>query len=72
MSVNMSSLWELITEVTTHTEQLVDLVILGVVITVVFAVGAFIIGIVTGDATGTKEGGFRGSTGRSAYFMHKK
>ena len=42
MAVNMSSLWELTTEVTSHTSEIVDLVILGVVITCAYAIGTFI------------------------------
>lgn len=45
MAVNMSSLWDLITEVTSHTTEIVDLVILGVVITCAYAIGSFIIGV---------------------------
>jgi len=50
MSVNMSSLWELITEITDHTAELIDLVILAVVISVIFMMGAFVVGIVTGPS----------------------
>lgn len=45
MAVNMSSLWDLITEVTSHTTEIVDLVILGVVITCAYAIGGFIINV---------------------------
>lgn len=53
MAVNMSSLWDLITEVTSHTTELVDLVILGVVILCAYAIGNFVVGILK---TGTKGG----------------
>jgi len=51
MSVNMSSLWELISEVTDHTGELVDLVVLGVMIMCAFAIGTFVTGIL-GDTKG--------------------
>jgi len=60
MSVNMSSLWELITEITDHTAELIDLVILAVVISVIFMVGAFVVGCITGDA-GYTSGKSKGS-----------
>lgn len=75
MSVNMTSLWELITEVTTHTEQIIDLVILGIVISIVLFLGAFVVGIATGDA-GPKQtkspGVLYGATGGGLPWMPKR
>ena len=54
MAVNMTSLWELITEVTDHTTELVDLVILGVVIVCAYAIGGFVTGILKKGASAGK------------------
>lgn len=50
MGVSMGELWNLTTEVTSHTGELVDLVILGVVITCAVAVGGFITDILKNSA----------------------
>lgn len=55
MAVNMTSLWELITEVTSHTNELVDLVILGVVIICANAIGTFVTDILKRGAKGGKK-----------------
>lgn len=44
----MTSLWELITEVTDHTGELVNLVILGVSITIATYIGFVVTGIIGG------------------------
>lgn len=54
MAVNMSSLWELITEVTDHTTELVDLVILGVVIVCATAIGGFVVSILQSGKKGRR------------------
>lgn len=54
MAVNMTSLWDLITEVTSHTSELVDLVILGVVIMCAYAIGNFVTSILKTTSKGKK------------------
>ena len=55
MAVNMTSLWELITEVTDHTTELVDLVILGVIIVCAYAIGGFVVSILKTGTKGAKR-----------------